>query len=197
MLAATARPLSDDEKRCLSSGRARCSALRVPYRATPRLPIRPVGDSEVAALVAIAERLASLVPRGLIEHGLHPRILASGTSLSLFAVYAILLLVRPRTSSSLLLQTLWWMLLFPAVGLGGVCARRWAYTHKASQPAAAESWVPWLAEQLARGTSEDDLREYLRRALPSANAAGDASAKDGGAAPIERMLERARARLQR
>ena len=57
--------------------------------------------------------------------------------------------------------------------------------------ASAESWVPWFAEQLARGTPEEELKEYMRRALPEG-----AFAPEDDAAAIERMLARARERLQ-
>ena len=61
--------------------KARCSALRVPYRATPRLPVRPVGTVEIGVLVDLSERLALHLPSPLLavllQFGLHPRLLAN------------------------------------------------------------------------------------------------------------------------
>ncbi|KAL3919568.1 MAG: hypothetical protein SGPRY_005580 [Prymnesium sp.] len=84
-------PLSTEERRALLHGGARCSALKVPYRATPRLPVRPVSSFEIRWLVELSERLAPKMPHALLQTGFHPRLLASWHALVLLAAHAVLL----------------------------------------------------------------------------------------------------------
>lgn len=247
LLAAAERPLTVGEKREVSVGRARCSALHVPYRATPRLPIRPVGQWEVAALVELGEALACSVPPKLLAAGLHPRMLASVPALVLVAFYAVLVALKPvsvtgafetgmgvaairyhhrcgvavstvvaclhvsrlQSQPSLthpptlphafccqssygdhappaLITLLWWLLLLPATAVGGLYVQYWRRRHAMPMTAATESWVPWLAEQIERGSDPVDLRSYLVKALPIS----DASTADA-------MLAEAKARAAR
>lgn len=171
--AAAATPLSADEKDRIRAGRARCSALNVGYRATPRLPVRPVGKYEVTSLVELAEAVANQWPAFLKQRGLHPRFLANIPSLLLCAVYAFLVAVRPTPSRAepeayWLLLILWLLVLAVSLALGALYLRHWARRHKPSLRATAESWVPWVAEQLQRGVGEPEIKEYLlRTALPS------------------------------
>ena len=75
----------------LGKGHARCSRLGVAYRATPRRPVRPVGEGELPILVDLSERLAARLPLAAHLLGLQkPRILASVPSLCLCTIYAIL-----------------------------------------------------------------------------------------------------------
>jgi hypothetical protein len=238
-----ARPLTDAERDDVGRGRARCSRLRVPYRTTPRQPIRPVGSGEVAFLVELTEQLAARLPPRLTRLGVHPRILASVPSVCLCVVYAILLALRPRSAaasqpatppadaaatgaapaggaedweaamhagrqqlpaeaefslSAALLSALWWLLLLLTMGVGVLYVLYWVRKYKPSRAAAAssESWVPWLAEQLARGTSEEELRAYLRRALPDGAFGAEADGGQGDDDAMEAMLSRARERLR-
>ena len=196
------RPLTDEQKSSVRRGHARCSALSVPFRATPRQPVRPVGAAELSTLVDWSERLAFKLPERLKRLGVHPRLLASVPSLCLCSVYAILLALRPtrkRLSADgelqappTLLTVLWWLLLLPTLAIGGLYLRHWARRHRPSEAAAAESWVPWLAEQLARGTKEDDLRDYLQRTLPPAPNEDEPSPQQ-----VRAMLERAKERVAR
>ena len=198
-------PLSREQKAALLAGRARCSALSVGYRATPRLPVRPIGRYEVAPLVEIAERLGAVLPPAVRRTGLHPRVLASVPSLCLTAVYAILIGVRPTAppiaappddalpyddgDAHVALLLLWWVLFLPSLAFGALHLRHWARQHAPSLRATAESWVPWVAEQLQRGVDEVELKDYLRRALPVAAVAEAAD-------EAERMLSLAKDRAQ-
>lgn len=236
-------PLTDEQRRMLGKGHARCSRLGVAYRATPRRPVRPVGEGELPILVDLSERLAARLPLAARRLGLHPRILASVPSLCLCTIYAILIAIRPTrpaassvapavatpiatpatpdaagltavhpaaveaaalraqqqqpdrqpdlSLSDALLTALWWLLLLPTLAVGVLYLRHVMRRYRPVKAASAESWVPWFAEQLARGTPEEELKEYMRRALPEG-----AFAPEDDAAAIERMLARARERLQ-
>ncbi len=191
-------PLSADEKRQLSAGRARCSALAVPFRASPRMPVRPVGAMEIRFLVPPLEYLGSLLPPSLPRIGIHPRILASPVAIGLSLALAFLYHLNPTNHGidSPTLTTLWTLLMLPVATLALLYARRWASLHAPSQPAALETWVPWICEQLANGVKEIEVREHLRRALPPANHGnGLGRAASGGAHHIDDMIQRAKDRL--
>ena len=178
LLTAVTKPLSASERLSVANGRARCSALNVPYRVTPRLPVRPVGAGEIPLLVDLSERVAVSVPPALLRLGLHPRLLASIPSLALTSFYALLIGLKPSSSgygTPVILSILWWCLMLPSILIGVLHVRFWSRRHAPPQRAASESWVPWLIEELTRGTAEAELREYLVRALPHADlaAAGD------------------------
>ena len=53
MLGVSAQPLSDEDKHRLATGRARCSKLNVPYRVTPRQPVRTIGSRPPSPLTCM------------------------------------------------------------------------------------------------------------------------------------------------
>ena len=88
------------------------------------------------------------------------------------------------------LLILWLMVLTVSLAMGGLYLRHWARRHKPSLRATAESWVPWVAEQLQRGVGEYEIKEYLlRTALPS-DAVADAAEE------ADRMLALAKRRAR-
>ena len=208
-----ANRLTDEERRKLLNGGARCSALRVPFRATPRTTVRPVGRLEVGLLVEVAERIGKVevghlvgfaermfprlrisphLPLQLLKLGFHPRLFASYDALALLVAHtALLILPSPE---QLLLRLGWWLGFVVTFGLGVIVALRWSARcaankpslpasslpsvappnrrlstltacacalavcrHRPSAAAAAESWVPWIAEQLEKGVSEEEV----------------------------------------
>ncbi|KAL1529623.1 hypothetical protein AB1Y20_000565 [Prymnesium parvum] len=162
-------PLTLDERRKILHGGARCSALKVPFRATPRLPIRPVGSSEIRFLVELTERLAPKLPPALLEAGLHPRMLASYHAVVLLVAHVVLLCMP--TLDSFVLRLGWYACFVAALTVGLLVLLQWRQLHKPSEAIIFESWAPWVSEQLARGTPESDISAALVASLPSASAA--------------------------
>ncbi len=76
LLPTTPRPLDQKQRADVASGHARCSALRVPYRATPRYQVRAYGQLELPSLVDVTEQLAL---HARAHHGAPP--LHAGASL--------------------------------------------------------------------------------------------------------------------
>ena len=197
LLSLSPKPLDVAGRMELMRGATRCSALRVPFRATPRLPVRPVASGELAPLVRAAEALAPRLPPQLIAPppaglGLHPRLLASGLGLALGVVLPVALLGVAPSVSSPLHGLMWWMLLLCNGGFGAVHYRRWWRRNAPTTAAASESWLPWITEQLRRGVADDELRAYLEKTLPENAHYGHAD----GATTVEEMLERARRKLR-
>ena len=120
---------------------------------------------------------------------LHPRLLASVPSLGLCAVYGVLLAVRPvgDSTATLVLSSLWWALTIPALLLGTLHVRHWTRRHGSVSIASAESWLPYLADELRRGTTEAELYNYLKRVLPPSERTLER---------IERLIGQARQRVQ-
>ena len=197
LLPLSPRPLDVAGRAELMRGATRCSALRVPFRATPRLPVRPVASGELAPLVLAAEALAPRLPPQVTAPwpaglGLHPRLLASGLGLALGLVLpAALLGVAPSVSSPLH-RFMWWLLLLCNGGFGWVHYQRWWRRNQPTTAAASESWLPWITEQIRRGVADDELRAYLEKTLPENAHYGHA----GGATSVDEMLERARRKLR-
>ena len=210
-------PLSADEKLKLASGRVRCSALKVAYRVTPALPVRPISSwsflyGEIRVLVELTEGVAtwlSAYPQiePLLQWGLHPRFLASTffwsllLSVGLVHAFPHLLsiafdwLVGGAPMPSWLFVLWSWVVLFLSLTagmLGLLHFRQWQMRHRPSQVGAAETWVPWLAQQLQHGIGEEELRSYLERALSSASTL----ASSRGPVQIDSLLARARERAQ-
>ena len=203
-------PLSAAERRDLLGGLARCSPLHVPFRATPSLPVRPVGGGELRVLVRWAEALVPLVPPQLVSAGFHPRLLASGVGLLVLLLCpASLLALRPLLPAGYpLLAAVWWLLAAANAGLGRLLAARWWRHHAPARAASCESWLPWIAQQLAAGADEAELRAYLQRTLPGnarprndGRVSGDvqldgAPQVSDGPTHIDEMLARARRKLR-
>ena len=153
--------------------------------------MRPVGSAEIGVLVELSELMARAMPPALLRAApvLHPRFFASTPSLALCAVYGLLLAVRPSGASaaSLVLSSLWWVLLLPSLLVGAVYARHWVRRHASVSVASAESWLPYLADELGQGTTEAELYDYLKRVLPPAERSLET---------IERLIGQARRRAQ-
>jgi hypothetical protein len=87
----------------------------------------------------------------------------------------------------------WWVLHLSCIFFGWVYFRHWQKRHAPSQSAAPQSWVPWLAEQMARGTPISELRDYLERALPTADGESEPTTRrDRREQRIQTWLEQAR-----
>lgn len=162
-------PLTASDRRDLLGGLARCSALHVPFRATPNLPVRPVGAAELRVLVSWAEALVTLVPPRLVSAGFHPRLLASGAGLLVLLLCpASLLALRPLLPADYpLLGAAWWLLALSNAVIGRLLTARWWSRHAPARASSCESWLPWIVQQLAAGVDEGELRAYLQRTLPA------------------------------
>lgn len=117
LVGTNSRPLSPDERALVISGRGRCSALAVPFRASDRQPIRPVGSDEVHLLVEVAEALAAHMPHWMLQLGLHPRLFASRHWLVLMASGILLPLTYPASGHTLLVA--FWVLFALVVATWG------------------------------------------------------------------------------
>ena len=116
-MGARSRPLSSDERELVISGRGRCSALAVPFQATDRQPIRPVGSDEVHFLVEVAEAIAVHIPPWMLKLGIHPRLLASRHWLVLVAAVVLLPLTYPASGHAVLV--LFWAIFALAAATWG------------------------------------------------------------------------------
>ena len=119
----------------------------MPFRATPRLPVRPVGTFEVRALVELTEQLAPKMPQPLLDLGLHPRLLASYHTLALLAAQ-LALLALPRFDSSVL-RLGWWLCFVGMLAFATLLGLRWRARFRPSEAVVLESWAPWVSEQQA------------------------------------------------
>tara|TARA_B100000524_G_scaffold134284_1_gene66917 strand:+ start:144 stop:2801 length:2658 start_codon:yes stop_codon:yes gene_type:complete len=117
LVGARSRPLSSDERELVISGRGRCSALAVPFQATDRQPIRPVGSDEVHFLVEVAEAIAVHIPPWMLKLGIHPRLLASRHWLVLVAAVVLLPLTYPASGHAVLV--LFWAIFALAAATWG------------------------------------------------------------------------------
>ena len=151
-----------------------------------------------------------LVPPQLVSAGFHPRLLASGVGLLVLLLCpASLLALRPLLPAGYpLLAVVWWLLAVANAGLGRLLAARWWRHHAPARAASCESWLPWIAQQLAAGADEAELRAYLQRTLPGnarprndGRVSGDvqldgAPQVSDGPTHIDEMLARARRKLR-
>jgi len=163
----TARPLSPEQRQKVLAGKIRCSALGAPYRATPRTPVRPLCSNEVRPLVVLAEYFATKLPPFVLEW-LHPRVFASRPMLVICAAIAALVAAYPAGAHVALL-ILWWLAMLAAAAMFALVYCRWRRLNPPAQPAAPESWVPWIAEQLSRGVPQSVVREELMVRLQPLN----------------------------
>ena len=123
LLLSGAHRISDDERHKLLHGGARCSALQVPFRATPRMIVRPVGQLEVGFLVELSERFAPKMPQQLLRWGFHPRVFASYHTLAILCAHvALLALPSPQM---VVLRLGWWLTFLLFAVLGVLVVLRW------------------------------------------------------------------------
>ena len=175
--------LTDAQRARVLAGAARCSELAVVYRATPRVPLRPLASDEVPLLVTIAEAVAARLPPD-VARAAPPRVLASKTVLALLSAPAALLAVYPTVARmSAVLQLAWLLLVVGACLVAGCAAKAVRRRHAAAPAAIAAAWAPWAQQQLHRGMAPDEARGYLARGGVDAAAvhpAADEHARRGG-----------------
>ena len=176
--------LTDAQRARVLAGAARCSELAVVYRATPRVPLRPLASDEVPLLVTIAEAVAARLPPD-VARAAPPRVLASKTVLALLSAPAALLAVYPTVARmSAILQLAWLLLVVGACLVVGCAAKAVRRRHAAAPAAITAAWAPWARQQLHRGMAPDGLKGYLARvgvdAAAALRAAADEHARRGG-----------------
>ena len=176
--------LTDAQRARVLAGAARCSELAVVYRATPRVPLRPLASDEVPLLVTIAEAVAARLPPD-VARAAPPRVLASKTVLALLSAPAALLAVYPTVARmSAVLQLAWLLLVVGACLVVGCAAKAVRRRHAAAPAAIAAAWAPWAQQQLHRGMAPEELKGYLARvgvdAAAVLRAAADEHARRGG-----------------
>lgn len=161
----------------LLRGRLRCSALAVPFRASPLMKCPPTTSDEFAPLVSLAEAVAAKLPPELLRRGLHPRLLASRSVLASLAPLPPLILFRPFFSQRPLFTALVWlpitMLVYSAAAL--LLIGRARHSRRSGAPVAS-SWVPLAVSLLADGASDSEVTAKLSEQLVAAAASDRAEA---------------------
>ena len=151
-------------------------------------------DLQVRLLVEWAEVLATKLPVVLLQCGLHPRIFASRSMLAACAAIGALVAAHPGGAAHTVLLLLWWLAMLAAVVMIALVHLRWRRLNPPAQPAAPESWVPWIAEQLSRGVPEATVREEMVRRLPFNCGGSDGVSVDAMLRTAHKMLRAERER---
>ena len=163
---ASARRLDPDVRSMLQRGRARCSAVLVPFRPTPQHIMRPVSQNEMRWLVNLAEKFAACAPPHLLRRGFHPRLLASRHSLTIAAFFGPLIATRAvGLSSPVFLVLFWWPITILLLATLTAVILNCNGDPLPHAPPATSTWVSWVVAKRLQNEDPDLIRMELTQLL--------------------------------